>query len=248
MEEKGFQWGLLNIYAPNHEAERRQFWEYIRNPTPSAITKWVVGGDFNMVEDPCDWRGGRLTTIHGQEVAKWEKLIFQMNLTDTWHLRNFSRERLSLRFSRSSLLSPQSPDTTTAEEASSSASRAGSASIVIVESRLGRFYVSTQIADQIGSICIQLGTTLSDHDPVILRLKGPYQGCPRDQRNVRIPNKFLSKNGFKQDLGNIWATKMHLEGNMATKVAAALTASSQFLKEKVHLKELQLAEKEKNIR
>ena len=81
-----------------------------------------------------------------------------------------------------------------------------------------------------------------------MRLKGTYRGCPGDQRHVRIPNKFLSENCFKQDLGNIWETKMHLEGNMATKVVAALTVSSQFLKEKVHLKELQLAEKEKNIR
>ena len=124
MEEKGIQWGLLNIYAPNQVVERKQFWKYIQVHIPSSVKEWIVGGDFNMVEDPNDRHGGKLVTIHGPELAEWEIFIFQMNLTDTWHLRNFSRERLSLRFSRSSLLSPQSPDTTTAEEASSSTCRA----------------------------------------------------------------------------------------------------------------------------
>ena len=83
-----------------------------------------------MFEDPNDSREGKLVTIHGPELAEWEKLIFQMNLTDTWHLRNFSRERLSLRFFRSSLLSQRRPAITAAEEASSSASRAGAAHLL----------------------------------------------------------------------------------------------------------------------
>ena len=134
LEEKGIQWGLLNIYAPNQVVERKQFWKYIWEHIPSSVKEWIVGGDFNMVEDPNDRRGGKLVIIPGPELAEWEKFIFQMNLTDAWHLRNFSRERLSLRFSRSSLLSQRSLATTTAEEASSSASRAGSTSIAVVES------------------------------------------------------------------------------------------------------------------
>ena len=35
LEEEGdSRWGILNIYAPNHAAERRQFWAHIRSHIP----------------------------------------------------------------------------------------------------------------------------------------------------------------------------------------------------------------------
>jgi hypothetical protein len=37
--------------------ERKQFWKYIQEHIPSSIKEWIVGGDFNMVEDPNDRRG-----------------------------------------------------------------------------------------------------------------------------------------------------------------------------------------------
>ena len=67
---------FLNIYAPNSASQRILFWKQLLRTLPS-LDNWCVGGDFNMVEDPCDRVGGRLTIIHGQELAEWENLIFK---------------------------------------------------------------------------------------------------------------------------------------------------------------------------
>ena len=60
-------------------AIRKVFLQQLKFLLPHTIDKWIVGGAFNMVEEPDDRRGGRLTSIHGQELAQWERLIFHLN-------------------------------------------------------------------------------------------------------------------------------------------------------------------------
>ena len=69
--------------------------------TLGDVDSWIVGGDFNMLEDPQDRRGGSMTTIQDLELAHWERLVFKLRLVDTWHLGNIRRGTESLRFSRS---------------------------------------------------------------------------------------------------------------------------------------------------
>ena len=66
-------WGYLNIYAPNHASARKHFWYEITNALPN-VSDWCVAGDFNMIEDPLDRRGGSAATIHGEELANWERM------------------------------------------------------------------------------------------------------------------------------------------------------------------------------
>ena len=91
-----------------------------------------MGGEFNMFEDPNDSREGKLVTIHGPELAEWEKLIFQMDLSDTWHFGNFSQETHSLQFSRLSRVLPRIETTSSPEpEWSTSPNRTNNSKTVI---------------------------------------------------------------------------------------------------------------------
>ena len=92
--------GMLNIYAPNHASARARFWEQILEALP-RVDAWCVGGDFNMIEDMYDRRGGSLTTVHGSELASWERLCLALHIEDAWHHPCFSQCPDSLRFSRS---------------------------------------------------------------------------------------------------------------------------------------------------
>ena len=92
--------GILNIYAPNQVVNRNIFWLQLHTLLPHTVQKWIAGGDFNMIEDPRDRRGGRSTSMHGQELAEWERLIFLLKLSDVWNLENFNGDKNSLRFSR----------------------------------------------------------------------------------------------------------------------------------------------------
>ncbi|KAG0504403.1 hypothetical protein KC19_N036200 [Ceratodon purpureus] len=49
----GGDFGILNIYASNDARERTQFWSRLLDGTPK-LDRWLLGGDFNMVESPAD--------------------------------------------------------------------------------------------------------------------------------------------------------------------------------------------------
>ena len=68
----GVHIGVLNVYAPNQVSTRAEFWSLIDDALP-AFDHWCVGGDFNMLEDPMDRVGGSQTTLHGSELAAWER-------------------------------------------------------------------------------------------------------------------------------------------------------------------------------
>ena len=56
------------MYDPSHVSTRAHFWEQILEALLKADA-WCVGGDFNMIEDMYDRRGGSLTTVHAFELA-----------------------------------------------------------------------------------------------------------------------------------------------------------------------------------
>ena len=84
-------WRLLNIYAPNHASVGARLWGEIYLAIPRDVVKWIVGGDFNMLENPQDRRGGNMLTIQGQELANWEMLVFKLRISDAWNLSNIQR-------------------------------------------------------------------------------------------------------------------------------------------------------------
>ena len=100
LEHEESRWGLLNVYAPNHASARARLWEEIYLSLPEDVENWIVGGDFNMLEDPQDRRGGSMITIQGLELANWERLVRKLRIYDMWHLSNFHKGVDSLRFSR----------------------------------------------------------------------------------------------------------------------------------------------------
>ena len=69
IEKEGHQWRVLNIYAPNHSFECAVFWDTLEEAVPTSIEHWIMGGDFNMLEDPMDRSGGSLATIQGRKLA-----------------------------------------------------------------------------------------------------------------------------------------------------------------------------------
>mgnify|MGYP000252850560 CR=1 FL=1 len=69
LEHGESRWGYLNVYAPNHASARARLWEEIYLSLPEDVENWIVGGDFNMLEDPQDRRGGSMITIQGLELA-----------------------------------------------------------------------------------------------------------------------------------------------------------------------------------
>ena len=74
-------WGYLNIYAPNHASAKKHFWCEITNALPNVPHCYVVG-DFNMIEDPIDRKGGNVVTIHGEELAVWVHMCLKLSILD----------------------------------------------------------------------------------------------------------------------------------------------------------------------
>ena len=54
IEKEGCQWGVINIYAPNQSSHCAVFWDTLEQALPTSIEHWIMGGDFNMLEDPMD--------------------------------------------------------------------------------------------------------------------------------------------------------------------------------------------------
>ena len=99
-KRKDIEFGCLNIYAPNQISERIEFWSYLNNVLPN-LENWCIAGDFNMIENLTDRVGGGHITIHGQELAAWERFCFKLRLLDAWQSQSFMQMSSSLLFSRS---------------------------------------------------------------------------------------------------------------------------------------------------
>ena len=100
LEINGMHCGFLNVYAPNQLGEMVTFWTWLSSELLD-IENWLLGGDFNMIEMVSDRCGGGNTTVHGHELACWERLCFKLKVSDAWVSQSFMHAENSLEFSRS---------------------------------------------------------------------------------------------------------------------------------------------------
>ena len=98
-----------------------------------------------MIESPFDRVGGSLCTVHGVELAAWERLCLRLRIDAVWQMLSFGREAWSLAFSRSDR-------------------RLDGTNLA----RLDRFYVSDWCASRGDSVGIVAGSSFSDHAPVVI--------------------------------------------------------------------------------
>ena len=213
--------GLLNIYAPNHASARAVFWEQILAALP-RVDSWCVGGDFNMIEDVQDRRGGSLTTVHGAELAAWERLCLALHIEDAWHHPSFSRRADSLLFSRSDR-------------------RVGGMNM----SRIDRFYVSGPVGDWGGHIGIHAGTCFSDHSPVMVVVSEGERG---GSASIRVPASVQTDGILADQVGQLWAQCQWRIGERAQSCADGLLRISDLLRDEATSRLCLIRESERALR
>ena len=221
-----FQWGqvrlgLLNLYAPNHESARAEFLMEIVDALPRA-DEWCIGGDVNMIEAPEDRCGSSETTIHGTQLAAWERLCMTLRIVDVWHAGGFAREGGSLLFSRSDR-------------------RIGSTNL----SRLDRMYSSDLLVERGGSVGILAGTCMSEHAPVLLVLS---EGNRRFSQSMRIPKCVQIDERLDERIEQIWRqTQLESAESRAQSLAMGLERISAILREEAGLRLARLREAERRL-
>ena len=157
-----------------------------------------------MIEDMYDRSGGSLTTVHGAELAAWERLCLAMHIEDAWHHPSFSCRPDSLGFSRSDR-------------------RVGGMNM----SWIDRFYVSGTVGDWGGSIGILAGTCLLDHSPVLLMVT---EGERRGSSVIRVPASVQTDGMLADQIGQLWAQCQWQDGDRARTCAEGLLHISSFLR------------------
>ena len=80
--------GILNMYAPNLVAEKKAFWLQLLNKKPDAEL-WIIGGNFNIVEQQEDRSRNAIGTVQGVEKDAWDKFCLAYNVIDCWNAPNF---------------------------------------------------------------------------------------------------------------------------------------------------------------
>ena len=196
--------GLLNLYAPNHESARADFWSQIADSLPMA-DEWCIGGDFNMLEAAEDRCGGSQITVRGSELAAWERLCMSLRIVDVWHSEGFSHEKDSLLFSRSDR-------------------RIGSS----ILSRIDRFYVSDLLLDRGGSVGILSGTCMSDHAPVMLVLA---EKARSSSQALRIPESVQLDESLAERVKQQWQQALLTSESMSQALVTGLRQISTLFRE-----------------
>lgn len=91
---QGAQINVLNIYAPNLEAEQLRFYrdlDTLMEGVQEVNDKWIIGGDFNVIFDPdMDRKGGnfRGTNAYISVIEVLDEIIEKNNLCDIWRVRH----------------------------------------------------------------------------------------------------------------------------------------------------------------
>ena len=85
-EKQNFQ--IINIYGPTKNSKKRNFYKSL-NKYITLNENIILGGDFNMVEDPLlDRYGGNPNTTHTLGINHLTKIKQKYNLTDIWRKEN----------------------------------------------------------------------------------------------------------------------------------------------------------------
>ena len=95
---------LANIYAPNHEDDHVNFYNYLENKLKQYTQREdqiVVGGDFNFILDPkMDRKGGtgiKKTRKRERIMKHLENIKDYCQLKDIWRIKNPDRKRFTWR-------------------------------------------------------------------------------------------------------------------------------------------------------
>ena len=187
--------GLMNLYASNSASERADLWLSLSDYADLADC-WLVGGDFNMIEDATDRLGGVGTTISGREAKCWDYFCFSFGLLDLWNVHSFLRIQGSLHFSRSD----------------------GSVAVTNL-SRLDRFYASSVFWEAGGCLGIIPGSVISDHDPLKLHVTFAKR---RYSKQLRIPPSLQSNDNHRMSITQIWSSYNFLDDCLLNNMVNAI--------------------------
>lgn len=78
--------GFTSIYGPNDGASQTALWNELALVLDPAF-KWLLMGDFNMVEAASDLLGGDGGPIWGREARAWSNLVCKCSLLDSFQAR-----------------------------------------------------------------------------------------------------------------------------------------------------------------
>lgn len=72
----------MAVYAPNEPHNRKRLWKELADNIDKK-RKWVVVGDFNMVEDALDRKGGSRKVVTSGEKRVWRRFVCKICLEDS---------------------------------------------------------------------------------------------------------------------------------------------------------------------
>lgn len=72
---------ILNVYAPNSPSERRILWDELASILPRDC-RWVLGGDWNVVEFPEDKSNSAGNILAGAERVSFHQLLVGLEVND----------------------------------------------------------------------------------------------------------------------------------------------------------------------
>ena len=143
------QFKLVNIYAPNNDNDQLNFYHYIHRQINQNIhsgDKVLIGGDFNLIQDPeMDRKGGApiIPTQKRNEIIKTlDDIKEHIGLKDIWRIRNPNTKRFTWRRNNP-----------------------------IIKSRLDYWLISETVEDSIKE-CDIIPFHHTDHSAVTLRVEG----------------------------------------------------------------------------
>lgn len=183
--------GFVGIYGPNEYEGCIILWSELASELDPAYN-WTLMGDFNMITNINDQKGGDGSALCGREARMWARLIRKFKLRDSFHpVEN------TLRFSwdnrRSHRHNPANEDY----------SRFGPRTL----RRLDRIYTPEQSNTFPFSVNSQIlpGMAFSDHAPVVAQIK--VGDNTRRPSGHRLNAAHLNNPAFRERISALWAER-----------------------------------------
>jgi exonuclease III len=208
--------GVLNVYGFSHTGPRAMLWDHLAQAElPAAY--WILGGDFNNIEQASDKQGGsHKTSIGRRELEAWNRLLMKLGGRDAHHTGSFVR-RSNKSFTWA--------NTHTDEN--------------MIQTRIDRFYIPIHI-ENIGGTTEILPTlpNISDHAGVVIHFNNePRRRTPPPPFNKGL----LANQECKAALLATWREAMDTEtletwnqkvvhANQAIRLKSAELTKSQKIK------------------
>ena len=167
---------LVNLYAPNSDTDRRQFFSSLE-PFFSSRYHNIIGGDFNSIANPTlDKQGGNVSSRQ-YALRVLHNLTSQFDLVDIWQQRNPNKRG----FTRTGRDPRQNNS--------------------FISTRIDRFYISQFITPYISNTSI-ITYPHSDHDLITLSLDLDRQ--PRGPGYWHFNNTLLDDAIFGTEIQEFW--------------------------------------------